>query len=137
MDSLAAIGQWPDSASVYDSERYHLLEREKELAQKEDSVAYREQVVAQREALLADIKQQVSSASAVEDSLMDLRYTDLAQLIENMKPVDAGPVMNSLSDLAAAKILIKMRKRQAGRVMNVMDVNKVAQVSQLITLLKE
>jgi flagellar motility protein MotE (MotC chaperone) len=137
MDSLAAIGLWPDSASVYDSERYHLQELEKELAQKQDSITYREQVVAQREALLAGVRQKITSAGAVEDSLMDLRYTDIAQLIENMKPVDSGPVMDQLSDLAAAKILVKMRKRQAGRVMNVMDVNKVAQVSQLITLLKK
>lgn len=137
IDSLAAIGVWPDSVSVYQSERYQLKEREKELAKMEDSLSYREQVVAQREAMMADVRQKLSQASAEEDSLMDLRYADLAQLIESMKPVDASQVMNSLSDLAAAKILVKMRKRQAGRVMNGMDVNKVAQVSQLITLLKE
>ena len=137
IDSLAAIGIWPDSVSVYESERYHLREREKEIAELEDSLAQRELVVAQREALLADVRGKLGEASAEEDSLMDQRYRDLAQLIESMKPVDAGNVMSSLSDLAAAKILIKMRKRQAGRVMNMMDVNKVAQVSQLITLLKE
>ena len=137
IDSLAAIGVWPDSISVYESERYHLREREKDMAELEDSLAQREMVVAQREASLADVRGKLGEASAEEDSLMDLRYKDLAQLIESMKPVDAGNVMNSLSDLAAAKILVKMRKRQAGRVMNMMDVNKVAQISQLITLLKE
>ena len=137
IDSLAAIGVWPDSVSVYESERYHLRERERKMAELEDSLAQRELVVAQREALLAGVRAKASAASAEEDSLMDLRYQDLAQLIENMKPGDAGNVMNSLSDLAAAKILVKMRKRQAGRVMNFMNVAKVAQVSQLITLLKE
>jgi len=137
LDSLAALGIWPDSVSVYESERFQLKAREAQIAAREDSVAKWAQVVAQREALLASVRQQQDRASAVEDSLMDLRYADLAQLIENMKPVDAGPLMDNLSDLAAAKILIKMRKRQAGRVMNVMNVNKVAQVSQLITMLKK
>jgi len=54
-----------------------------------------------------------------------------------MKPVNAGVVMNNLSDFSAAKILVKMRKREAGRVMNSMDPDKLARVSQLLTMLKE
>ena len=137
LDSLiAAGGILPDSISVYASERFQLKAREAKIAAREDSITKWAQVVAQREALLAGVRQQQDQASAEEDSLMDLRYTDLAQLIENMKPVDAGPLMDNLSDLAAAKILTRMRKRQAGRVMDIMNVNKVAQVSQLITMLK-
>ncbi len=139
IDSLAAIGAWPDSISVYESERYHLREQQKQIIAREDSVTYREQVVAQREALAMQLQQQMGKASAEEDSIRNRRYNDLAQLVENMKPSDGAELLNSLPELSAAKILMKMRKRQAGRVLNAMTVDpaRVAQISQLMTLLRE
>ena len=80
--------------------------------------------MAERQKLLEDLQSKTANARAEEDSIMNIRYEELAKLIESMKPVDAGPVLNNLSDFAAAKILIKMKKRQAGRVMNVMDVRQ-------------
>lgn len=136
LDSLYANGAYPDSISQYKKERMQISHDAKQLTEKEAEVQRREQELAERQKLLQDLQSKTADARAEEDSIMNIRYEELAKLIESMKPVDAGPVLNNLSDFAAAKILIKMKKRQAGRIMNVMDVNKVASVSQLITMLK-
>jgi len=137
IDSLLAAGVLPDSLSIYDKERY-LLQKEKERLEAEKAEqARREEEIAQRRTMLEDIQSQLDQASAEEDSIMDIRYGEIASLLENMKSVDAGKVMDNLPDFSAAKVLTKMRKREAGRVMNSMSPEKLAKVSQLITLLRD
>jgi flagellar motility protein MotE (MotC chaperone) len=137
VDSLIASGVWPDSLSMYTKERVQITQQKEDLASEKDKLARQQAEIAQREQTLKDIQAKINSSSAEEDSIMELRYTDLAQLVENMKPQDAGRVMDNLSDFSSAKILMKMRKRQAGRVMNSMTAEKLAKVSQLITLIKQ
>ena len=137
IDSLLAAGVLPDSLSIYDKERY-LLQKEKERIEAEKvEQARREEELVQRQAMLEDIQGQLDQAGAEEDSIMNIRYGEIAGLLESMKPVDAGKVMDNLPDYSAAKVLTKMRKREAGRVMNSMSPDKLAKVSQLITLLRD
>ena len=84
-----------------------------------------------------EFQAQLDQANAEEDSIMNIRYGEIAGLLENMKPVEAGKVMDNLPDFSAAKVLTKMRKREAGRVMNSMSPDKLTKVSQLITLLRD
>lgn len=137
VDSLLAAGVVPDSLNVYDKERYQIDQQREQLAAEEEAQQRRMAELEQQKQQLQDLQQQLSQASAEEDSIMDIQYTEVAKLIEGMKPVDAGAVMNSMPDFSAAKILTRMSKRQAGRVMNSMDTDKVAKVSQLITLIKD
>ena len=126
-----------DGVSIYDKERY-LLQQEKERFEAEKAEqARKEEEIAQRQAMLEDIQAQLDQASSEEDSIMNIRYGEIAGLLESMKPVDAGKVMDNLPDYTAAKVLTKMRKREAGRVMNSMSPDKLAKVSQLITLLRD
>ncbi len=137
IDSLLAAGVIPDSLKIYDKERYLLAKQKEQMEKEKEELALKEQEVNQRNAALNDIRTQIGQATAEQDSISNLRYKEQAQLIENMKPVDAAPFMDKLSDFAAAKILMNMRKREAGRVMNRMNQDKLAKVSQLMTLLKE
>jgi len=137
IDSLLAAGVLPDSLSIYDKERY-LLQQEKERFELEKAEqARREEELVQRQAMLEDIQTQLDQASAEEDSIMNIQYGEVARLLESMKPIDAGKVMDNLPDFSAAKVLTKMRKREAGRVMNSMAPEKLAKVSQLIALMKD
>lgn len=137
VDSLIAAGVWPDSLSMYEKERLQLAQKQVALVSQEEELQRRLQEIDARRQMLEEVQEKVGTASAEADSIMELRYQDLAQLIENMKPQDAGRVLDNLSDFSSAKILMKMRKRSAGRVMNAMNANKLAQVSQLITMIKE
>ncbi|MBW7995070.1 MAG: hypothetical protein FVQ81_00575 [Candidatus Glassbacteria bacterium] len=137
MDSLLAAGVVPDSLNVYDKERYQLEQQRVQLMAEEEAQQRRKSELEQQKLQLEELQRQLSSASAEEDSIMNIQYTEMAKLFESMKPVDAGAVMNSLPDFSAAKILTRMSKRQAGRLMNSMDTNKLAKVSQLITLIKD
>ncbi|MCE5272153.1 hypothetical protein LLH00_12825 [bacterium] len=137
VDSLIAAGVWPDSLSMYAKERIQIDQKKTELTTKEEDLARKQQEIEQNRQMLEDIQKKVGEASAEEDSIMNLRYQDLAGLIESMKPADAGRVLDNLSDFSSAKILLRMRKRSAGSVMNAMSAEKLAKVSQLITMLKE
>ncbi len=136
IDSLLAAGVVPDSLNVFDKQRYQLDQERAKIAAEQDAQQRRQAELEQQKLQLQELQQQLSAASAEEDSIMDIQYSEMAKLFENMKPVDAGAVMNSLPDFSAAKILTRMSKRQAGRVMNSMDTGKLAKVSQLITLIK-
>ena len=137
VDSLLAAGVVPDSLNVYDKEHYQIQQQRDKLAAEEEAQKRRKAELDQQKQQLQELQQQLNSANAQEDSIMNIQYTEMAKLFENMKPVDAGGVMNSLPDFTAAKILTRMSKRQAGRVMNSMDTDKLAKVSQLITLIKQ
>jgi len=137
LDSLLAAGVLPESLNIFARDSILLRQQRERMEAEKAELERKKQEIAQRQQMLEDIKAQLEKASAEEDSIMELRYADLAQLIESMKPVNAGVVMNNLSDFSAAKILVKMRKREAGRVMNSMDPDKLARVSQLLTMLKE
>ncbi len=137
VDSLIAAGVWPDSLSMYTKERIQIDQKKTELVSQEEELARKQQEVEQRQQMLEEIQKKVGEASAENDSIMNVRYQDLAGLIESMKPADAGRVLDQLSEFSAAKVLMKMRKRSAGRVMNAMSADKLAKVSQLITMLKE
>lgn len=136
LDSLLAAGVVPDSLNVFDKQRYQ-IDRDRALIITEQEAQLRRQAeIDQQKKQLQEMQLQLSAASAEEDSIMDIQYSEMAKLFENMKPIDAGAVMNSLPDFSAAKIITRMSKRQAGRVMNSMNTDKLAKVSQLITLIK-
>ncbi len=137
VDSLLAAGVMPDSLSIYDKERYLLVQQRQGLEVEKERLDQEQQELAQRRTMIDDMRNELARAKQEEDSIMDVRYKQQAQLIENMKPVDAKGVMDNLPDYAAAKILMYMRKREAGRVMNRMDPQKLVRVSQLMTLLRE
>ncbi|OGF98942.1 MAG: hypothetical protein A3F83_07435 [Candidatus Glassbacteria bacterium RIFCSPLOWO2_12_FULL_58_11] len=137
IDSLLAAGVLPDSLNMYDKERYQIEQEKAKIDSAKAEQARRDEEITQRQAMLEDIQKKMDKSSAEEDSVMNLKYTEVAKLIESMKPVDAGAVMDGLPDFSAAKILTRMSKRQAGRVMSVMSPAKLVTVSQLITLLKE
>lgn len=137
VDSLLAAGVVPDSLNVYDKQRMQIEQQRSLLEEEQQAIQERQGQLEQQKQQIQELQQQLSEASAAEDSIMDQQYTEMAQLFENMKPADAGPVMNSLPDFTAAKILTRMSKRQAGRLMNAMDTNKLAKVSQLITVMKD
>jgi DNA repair exonuclease SbcCD ATPase subunit len=136
LDSLLAAGVVPDSLNVYDKQRFQIDQDRAKLDAEQEAQLRRQAEIDQQQQQLQDLQQQLSTASAEEDSIMDIQYSEMAKLFESMKPVDAGAVMNSLPDFSAAKIITRMSKRQAGRVMNSMDTAKLAKVSQLITLIK-
>ena len=136
-DSLIAAGVWPDSLSMYAKERVQIAQKKEELVSQEEDIQRRQQEIDTQRKMLEEIQAKVGVSSAEEDSIMDIRYQDLAGLIENMKPQDAGRVLDNLSEFSSAKILMKMRKRSAGRVMNSMNAEKLSKVSQLITMIKE
>lgn len=137
IDSLLAAGVLPDSLSVYAKDEYVIQRQREQLeAEKLDQQRKAEELV-QRQAILDSLQAQLRTAKAEEDSVMDKQYNEVAKLLESMKPLDAGKVMDNIPDFSAAKILTRMSKRQAGRVMNAMQPQKLATVSQLITLLKE
>ena len=137
IDSLLAAGVLPDSLNMYDKERYQIEQEKAKIDSAKAEQARRDEEITQRQAMLEDIQKKMDKSSAEEDSVMNLKYTEVAKLIESMKPVDAGAVMDGLPDFSAAKILTRMSKRQAGRVMSVMSPAKLVTVSQLITLIKE
>jgi flagellar motility protein MotE (MotC chaperone) len=137
VDSLLAAGVVPDSLNMYDKERYQIEQERTRLAAEVEAQQRRQAEIDQQKQQLADLQAQLSSASAEEDSIMDIQYTEVAKLMESMKPVDAGAVMNTMPDFTVAKILTRMSKRQAGRVMNSMDTDKASKATQLITLIKD
>jgi len=137
IDSLLAAGALPDSLSIYDKERYLLQKEQEKIEAGKAEQARREEELIQRQATLEEIQAQLDQANAEEDSIMNIRYGEIAGLLESMKPVEAGKVMDNLPDFSAAKVLTKMRKREAGRVMNSMSPDKLTKVSQLITLMRD
>lgn len=136
-DSLYALGEYEDSMNVHMKERIQLRRAKEALKTEGEQIEREKQALSQSKALEAEIRLKLDKAQAEEDSIMELRYEELARLIETMKPVDSGPLLDNLPDYTAAKVLTKMKKRQAGRVMNVMQNNKRVAVSQLITLLRQ
>ncbi|MFH1068580.1 MAG: hypothetical protein V1794_03065 [Candidatus Glassbacteria bacterium] len=137
IDSLLAAGVLPDSLSVYAKDQFMIQQQKDRLEVEKLEQARKAEELAQRQAVIDSLQATLRSASAEEDSVMNKQYTEVAKLLESMKPLDAGKVMDQMPEFSAAKILTRMGKRQAGRVMNAMQPDRVAKVNQLIILIKE
>lgn len=92
---------------------------EKELTTTREQVNELERLIA----LLATQADSVDAANAAR----------LSKIVEQMKPADAAAIMNRLGDKANAEMLLKMKQRQAARILAAMPRERAAEVAKYLS----
>jgi len=114
-----------------------LMDKEKELAEREKRVVELEEKLQQQKLELDEKLKQLDQARRDIASKLETRVTQDQENIEklvgvysNMKPQNAAQVISKLDDELAISVLRKMKKQDAGAIMNYMDPQKTKVLSE-------
>jgi len=88
-------------------------------------------------ALIEERLKHIESARGTESGIFgaekeDGKLAKLVKMYEGMAPEEAAPILETLPDPVVAQILLRMRNRQATRIMGSLNAGKAAGVSKLL-----
>jgi flagellar motility protein MotE (MotC chaperone) len=122
-DSLAQTVE--DSASLQDSVEMVILELRSNLKHSDSLLA-----VTIKE--LEEVKKQLKRQNAQEDSANLKRTAKLAKIVESMPPKEAAEMLEPLSDEMILDILLRLKQRQAAKIMAEFSTKRSAKLSEVI-----
>ena len=116
----------------------------KELQREKQQISAKEAELAKKEALVKDlgarlqaraneliaIEQRLVALSLDAERTKDERIKKLSGVYENMDPEQAARAIEEMDANLAVTLLLRMRKREAGRILGAMDPQKASQISQ-------
>lgn len=98
-----------------------------------------EERIREGDALLAEavreltrVKKQLKAQVAEEDSLNLKRSVKLAKIVESMPPEEAAKMLESLDDLMVLDVLMRLKQRQAAKIMAEFSAPRAARLSEVI-----
>lgn len=78
------------------------------------------------------VKQQLKLQNAQEDSAQQKRTAKLAKIVEDMPPKEAAQMLVPLSDEMILDILLRLKQRQAAKIMAEFSAQRSAKLSEVI-----
>ena len=129
-DSLGAAGESDSLDAVAGSDP--LGAKEEELAEWERRLERREKEIASREQVAENL---MARLTAEKDSMASKRVSQLAKVYEAMRPEEVAPILEALDEATAIRILMKIKQRQAGKILGALTLERAATFSRKITRL--
>ncbi|MBC7357717.1 MAG: hypothetical protein H5U10_04170 [Desulfacinum sp.] len=125
----------------------HLKEQKEQLRQKEQELTEREAYLRQmEEEIESRLKELIALQEKIQKAQEEIRiYREeqeqarsaqiraLAKIYGNMKPKEAGELMQNLEDDLVVKIISLMTADQAAKILSSMEVKKAAKISKALT----
>ncbi len=126
--------------SLLDKKRSELDRKEKDLTQKKEQLSKLKNEIettldnlAQKE---EGIDKKISQLITLKESLEEEELKKLAKVFEATPPEQAGPMFNKLDIALAAKILFRMKGRNAGKIWGYVDPDQAVRISRELSNLK-
>ena len=126
--------------SLLDKKRNELDRKEKELTQKKEQLNKLKTEIettldnlAQKE---KGIDKKISQLITLKESMEEAELKKLAKVFEATPPEQAGPMFDKLDVELAAKILFRMKGRNAGKIWGYVDPDQAVRISRELSNLK-
>lgn len=110
-----------------------LGKRKEELDRREQAIHEMEAKIDQRVKDLAALESSIKTMLDQAQQMKDEKLKHLIDVYTNMKPKQAGEVLETLDENIAVKILAGMKGRQAGEVLTGVSAKKAARLSEMLT----
>ena len=111
-------------------EKQRISVKEAELAKKEAFVKNLDATLQARANELIALEQRLVALSLDAERTKDERIKKLSGVYENMDPEQAARAIEEMDPNLAVTLLLRMRKREAGRILGAMDPQKASKISQ-------
>lgn len=126
----AASNPFPNLMEELRKEKQRLAQKEAELAKKEAFVQGLEQGLQVRAKELIALEQRLYALSLQAEKTRDERIKALVGVYENMEPEQAAQAIEGMDTNLAVTLFLRMRKREAGRILEAMDPQKASKISE-------
>ena len=111
-------------------EKQRINAKETELAKKEALVKNLDATLQARANELIALEQRLVALSLDAERTKNERIKKLAGVYENMDPEQAARAIEEMDPNLAVTLVLRMRKREAGRILGAMDPQKASKISQ-------
>ncbi|KPJ58486.1 MAG: hypothetical protein AMJ42_03200 [Deltaproteobacteria bacterium DG_8] len=125
-----------ESLTLLEKKRKELESKEDELKQKEERLNQLKAEIEERLEKLAQMENRIEKLIALKEDEEDKELTKLAKVFEATPPEQAGPMFNKLDVKIAAKILVRMKGRNAGKIWGYVDTDQAVRISKELAKLK-
>lgn len=112
-------------------ERRRLLDlREAELKKMEEELHKQREDLEKRLAQVEDVRRSIANQLEEKVNVDKERVDQLVQFYSSMKPQQAAKVIETLNEDLAVEVLLKMKKKSAAEIMNLIDAQKAQRLSE-------
>jgi len=125
-----------ESLTLLEKKRQELESKEEGLKQREERLHQLKAEIEERLEKLAQMEKRIEQLIALKESKEDKELTKLAKVFEATPPEQAGPMFNRLDVKIAAKILVRMKGRNAGKIWGYVDPDHAVRISKELAKLK-
>ena len=125
-----------ESLTLLEKKRKELESKEEGLKQREERLHQLKAEIEERLEKLAQMEKKIEQLIALKKSKEDKELTKLAKVFEATPPEQAGPMFNRLDVKIAAKILVRMKGRNAGKIWGYVDPDQAVRISKELAKLK-
>ncbi len=125
-----------ESLTLLEKKRKELEKKEEALKQEEERLNQLKTDIEERLAKLAQAEKKIEQLITLKESEEAKDLTKLAKVFEATPPEQAGPMFNKLDVDIAAKILVRMKGRNAGKIWGFVDPDQAVRISNELAKLK-
>lgn len=100
----------------------------------EDKMAELEKTHALIEESLSKLDKKKSEKEMLREAQEDKKIKQLVKVYANMKPKQAGEIINNMDIVIAEKIFLNMKGEAAGKILSYVDSSKAAQISERLAV---
>jgi flagellar motility protein MotE (MotC chaperone) len=122
--------------TLLEKKRKELEKKEGELKEEEERLNQLKTDIEERLEKLAQAEKKIEQLITLKESKEDKELTKLAKVFEATPPEQAGPMFNKLDVDIAAKILVRMKGRNAGKIWGFVDPDQAVRISNELARLK-
>lgn len=122
--------------TLLEKKRKELGEREEALKQEEERLHQLKAEIEERLEKLAQTEKRIEKLIVLKETEEAKDLTKLAKVFEATPPEQAGPMFNKLDVDLAAKILVRMKGRSAGKIWGFVDPDQAVRISKELARLK-
>lgn len=124
------------SLTLLEKKRKELKSKEEELTQKEERLHLLKTEIEERLEELAQMEKKIEQLITLKETEEAKDLTKLAKVFEATPPEQAGPMFNKLDVEIAAKILVRMKGRNAGKIWGFVNPDQAVRISEELAKLK-
>jgi len=124
------------SFTLLEKKKKELEKKEEELKQEEERLSQLKVEIEEGLEKLAQMEKKIEQLITLKESKEDKELTKLAKVFEATPPEQAGPMFNKLDVDIAAKILVRMKGRNAGKIWGFVNPDQAVKISNELAKLK-
>lgn len=135
-DKTVDAGECFESLALLDKKKEELEGKEKELKQKGEYLNKLKTEIEGRLEELTQVKKKIEQLIVLKETEESKDLTKLAKVFEATPAEQAGPMFNKLDVKIAAKILVRMKGRSAGKIWGFVDPDQAVRISKELAKMK-